>query len=370
MNILKNDIRREALKKAEESLAKEGRLYIWGCSQTAKMISSYIEKNSSAEISGYIIDDKYYSKDTFMNKSVRRASEAVSHLGKGDVIVCGFTDETQQERIRGLVPEGVTVLYFYLPYSFTSCGEMLSYEQYEENKARFEKTYELLCDDISRKTMEAFINGTVTGDVSSLDSQKAEGQYFNELTKGRCSGIFVDLGAYIGDTAVSAFDFFKDDIKGIISFEPDEINIEKYKENTAAAKLPEDKITIVPKGSWSCEDKLYFSSSDSSSSISDSGDIVIETDSVDHAASSVTEPVAFIKLDVEGSEKQSIIGSAETIGKYKPLIAVCVYHKPLDLCEIPETVAEITDLSDYDCYLRYYGPDLRELVMYMIPKTE
>jgi len=76
----------------------------------------------------------------------------------------------------------------------------------------------------------------------------------------------------------------------------------------------------------------------------------------------------FIKMDVEGSEKQTLIGAAATIKAYHPTLAVCAYHKPWDLLELTAQIEEIAGDEAYDFYLRYYGPSLVELVLYAIPK--
>ena len=82
------------------------------------------------------------------------------------------------------------------------------------------------------------------------------------------------------------------------------------------------------------------------------------------------EKVDFIKMDVEGSEKESLLGATQTIQKYHPILAVCVYHRPEDLYELTKTIVDLAQGYSYKFYLRYYGPDLRELVLYALPEME
>jgi FkbM family methyltransferase len=59
--------------------------------------------------------------------------------------------------------------------------------------------------------------------------------------------------------------------------------------------------------------------------------------------------VDFIKLDIEGAELPALRGAASTIARFKPQLAICVYHKWDDLREIPCLLAEMRE--DYKFYL-------------------
>jgi hypothetical protein len=43
----------------------------------------------------------------------------------------------------------------------------------------------------------------------------------------------------------------------------------------------------------------------------------------------------FIKMELEGHEIPALHGAEQTIRQYKPKLAVCLYHKPADMWEIP-----------------------------------
>ncbi|REK69584.1 hypothetical protein DX130_24085 [Paenibacillus paeoniae] len=40
-------------------------------------------------------------------------------------------------------------------------------------------------------------------------------------------------------------------------------------------------------------------------------------------------------MDVEGSELASLYGAKQIISENTPILAICIYHKPEDLFEIP-----------------------------------
>ena len=368
MRILKEDLRINILRKMEAQLSQKAgsNLYIWGCASTAGMIAAFIEKNSRMEPAAYIVDDLYYKDAVFCGKKVYKASQWRRIARKGDYVVMGFTGSKRAKEVILALPDGIEGIYFYFPYSCNAYATCLSYEDYEREQERFSVVFDMLCDEISKKTMEAFINGCITGDVGKLDELQTDGQYFNELTRNCEVQYLVDCGAYVGDTVEAAVSFYKERVKGIISFEPDENNIRRLKERVQKLGFADDRLYLIPKGSWSGRATLHFASDNSSSSISEDGDLVIEVDSVDHVVDSLNKPIGFLKIDVEGSEKETLRGAAGTIQKYHPLLAVCVYHRPEDLYELPETICELSKEHPYHFYLRYHGPDLRELVLYAL----
>ena len=54
-----------------------------------------------------------------------------------------------------------------------------------------------------------------------------------------------------------------------------------------------------------------------------------------------------------------------TISKYRPILAICIYHKAEDWYKIPEIILEM--YGEYKIYLRHYMEGIFETVMYFIP---
>jgi FkbM family methyltransferase len=59
--------------------------------------------------------------------------------------------------------------------------------------------------------------------------------------------------------------------------------------------------------------------------------------------------VDFIKMDIEGGEVSALVGATKIIKKFKPKLAISVYHKWDDLLVIPQLIHSIRD--DYNYYL-------------------
>ena len=74
--------------------------------------------------------------------------------------------------------------------------------------------------------------------------------------------------------------------------------------------------------------------------------------------------VTFLKMDIEGSELAALRGAERIIREQRPKLAICVYHKPEDLWEIPSLL--LSYHPDYKLYLRHYSINETETVLYAI----
>jgi hypothetical protein len=109
--------------------------------------------------------------------------------------------------------------------------------------------------------------------------------------------------------------------------------------------------------------RLSFNTTANSSSCIDvSGNVSIETDTIDHVTQG--EKVSFIKMDIEGAELEALRGAQDTIRQHKPKLAICVYHKQEDLITLPHYILSLRE--DYRLYLRHYGDSCDELVLYAV----
>jgi len=192
-------------------------------------------------------------------------------------------------------------------------------------------------------------------------------QYFGpEFLKFEDREVFVDVGCFDFGSSLALAEHCKC-VKSY-AFEPDPQNYLKCKkriEKRNIKRLPEVKLFSC--GAWSEKTTLRFNASadmNSRQAKDDDTDIVlIPTITIDE----VIDPgdrITMIKMDIEGAELEALKGAKETIQRDRPKLAICIYHKPEDLWEIPLYIKEL--VPEYRFYIRHHGFGKSETVLYAI----
>lgn len=173
--------------------------------------------------------------------------------------------------------------------------------------------------------------------------------------------VFVDAGAYNGQTSVE-FTKWCPDYKNIYLFEPDskeKVVIEETMKNAGITKyhLFMKGVSDHSKSSGFCEDHANMSGGHISAD--GSGKVTVPLISLDEV---INDKVTFIKMDIEGEERNALLGAEKLIKTYKPRLAVCVYHKADDFFKIPELILKIN--NEYKMAMRHYSSSDNETVLY------
>ncbi|GAB6267909.1 MAG: hypothetical protein STSR0002_06490 [Smithella sp.] len=224
-----------------------------------------------------------------------------------------------------------------------------------------EEAFNLWEDDTSKNLYKAIIRFRLTGDYGALPKSDMEHQYFPpDLPAWKMPLRFIDCGAFDGDT-LSYLNKHDIPIEAVAAFEPDQGNFDKLsqfvKNNLTCLK----NVTLWPCGVHSLTKQMRFSSGQGEASImTEKGDIVIQCLSLDDVIPDFAPTL--IKMDIEGAEYEALLGARGIISKYRPGLAICLYHRPADLWQIPLLVNEI--MGGYKCYLRMHAFNGFETVMY------
>jgi len=168
--------------------------------------------------------------------------------------------------------------------------------------------------------------------------------------------VYVDAGAFTGDSIEEFLFSVRGKYKKIYAFEPsldncNAINSRLKNLNSLYLKDFKDSIFIINKGLWSTDTQLEFKSlnaNDLGGHIAESGLLgfgenyhsqLIDVTSIDN---STDHDATFIKFEVEGSEMEALQGSIISITKNKPKLAIAIYHKPEDLLLIPNYIKNLS----------------------------
>ena len=156
---------------------------------------------------------------------------------------------------------------------------------------------------------------------------------------------FIDGGAYIGDSVQKNFKTFGEKVLKIYAFEPEKYNFNILKQYIRNERLS-NKVQCYQAGLGSKKEILTFYGSGLGGKVDKLGDTTIEMLTIDDTIKQPCKSL-LIKLDVEGFEQEALQGARKTIENHHPYLAVCLYHKYMDILTIPTFIRSINDAYDF-----------------------
>ncbi len=228
-----------------------------------------------------------------------------------------------------------------------------------EHEREISKVYDLLSDDESRKVYLQKLRYMV--DYIPVKFQCLNMMYTDpDIIHFEENEVIIDAGAYDGDSAV-LFRHSAGETADIYSFEPDASNYSDLINRVC----DDDKIYPELWGLWKHKDTLCFSEDGNGSShVEKNGRLEVKVTDLDSYCNEKKIAPTYIKMDIEGAELEAILGAKENIKKNKPKLAICLYHKPEDIYEIPLLIYEFNPL--YKMYIRHYSDCRTDTVLYAV----
>ncbi|SFL45223.1 FkbM family methyltransferase [Pelosinus propionicus] len=256
-----------------------------------------------------------------------------------------------------------------LPYSIIDIdqgfGEKLN--DIKENLEKLYEVYSLLNDDRSRFVFLTRLKAIIINAEEYLNLV-SEGNEYWALPQfvNNPNEIFVDAGAFNGDTVDSFLYNNGGNFKKIYAFEPNHEQFENLRNKTnyfmRCSKLPLSSIECIQAGVGERDETLSFYKNEGvpagSTFYKDftkfSSCNMIENIRIYALDSYLKDiPITLLKADVEGFELAMLKGAQDIICKERPRLAIAIYHKQEDLWEIPLFIKKL--VPEYKMAIRHHG---------------
>ena len=244
-------------------------------------------------------------------------------------------------------------------------------EIYKHESKKIEQALDLFDEIKSRQLYSNIVDYRQTGNLDLLNLKDGlTEQYFptdldwiNSLSNRNVSLSILDGGAFHGETFMHAREFLN--IAQWVFVEPDPRNVPILTAETS--ETTENKV-YLESALHSRKMNISFDLDNNSygSKISRDGQHQILSVTINDIYNFGKSQLDFIKLDVEGSELNAILGGVETILQQRPHLAISTYHKPSDHWELPIYIK--TNFPFYELFLRVHGEQTFDTVLYCIPK--
>ena len=234
-----------------------------------------------------------------------------------------------------------------------------------EQAADVRKAASLWADDASRQEYLNHVRWRALGDQNALGPPVKEESYFLEsLYRIEDREVFVDCGAYTGDTAEQVIRR-NPAFSRIVAIEADPENFDCLTKWIGTLDTPvASRISALNVAVGAKRGKLRFQAGGGEGAkLAADGNVVVECIPIDELAPAAGS--TFIKMDIEGAELDALAGARRSIQKNRPILSICVYHKQDDLWRIPLFIDTLVE--DYRFFLRAHDVDGWQFVCYAVP---
>lgn len=299
------------------------------------------------EVADFFASDGFVRGHSFHGKRVLSYTEVKEKYGAENLIVL-LSFASSLPDVLSLFDRVADECELYAP-DVPVCGETLfDFAFYLAHRNELAEVYSLLADDESRRIFECVLRYKLSGKISDLRAVESnKDEIYRDLLRAEEITSVADLGAYNGDT-IRELMAYSPKLSEAWAFEPDRRSFRKLSDFSAALTFP--KIHTVHAAAWSENTALSFADTGNrnAGAFALGKQIEVEAKSLDSVLGDAR--IDYIKYDVEGAEREAILGSEKTIAAYRPRLLVSIYHRSEDLFALPLLLHE--KFPEYRFYLR------------------
>lgn len=327
-----------------DALAQETRpIALYGMGDGAEKILRVCHARGIS-VAGIFASDEFVRGHSFAGFPVRTRAQLEEELGDF-VAVIAFASSRPEVLAR--FDELDRTHTTYAPDVPVAEGALFDDAFVQAHSEQLLRAYALLADARSREVFAATVNFKLSGRLHWLrDYTDSRETAFSRYLQPREDEHFVDLGAYNGDTIRELLAYTGGRYASVTALEPDARTFKKLKKYAEQAGL--DHVRLLRAGAWSEPGELLFGGKAGRNSAlipvmhsvsHDKHTVTVPVESVDHVLNGA--PCTLLKLDVEGAERQALLGARGTIRRWRPRMALSAYHRSEDLYELPLLLHEL-----------------------------
>ncbi len=318
-------------------------IFVYGMGNGADKIFAQFE-NFGIRAEGIFASDEFVRGHYFRDFKVLKYSEVCERYDDFVIVLAfGAGYASLIEKIENMASEHT----LYAPDVPIEGGGLFTYEYCLEHSKEIDDVYNMLEDDFSKEVYSEIINFRISGKIEYLKKiTTPKSEVYTDIIKPSEDEIYVDLGAYNGDTISELLEFTNGKYRKITALEPDARNFRKLVKSVEG----KENIETLNCAVWNCDTTLLFSAAAGrQSSVNNVSGKPLQARSVDSVLEG--DKATIIKMDVEGAEEEAVNGAVNTIRNYRPKLMISLYHRNRDIFYLPLLVKKIC--PEYKLYIRH-----------------
>lgn len=235
------------------------------------------------------------------------------------------------------------------------------------DRRKIKKCFELIKEVESCLYFYSNIRSRLLSELEILPSPLEPGVLFKDkVLKKNEDEVFIDIGAYIGDTIKLLLESSPFEFKKIIALEPDPENFFKLNNYVKSLdkKLCEKVETISAAAGNKNEIVSFDASGTETAKIKSSGSTRVLCGKIDDLLHG--KQPSFIKMDIEGAEIEAVEGASRTLTESLPILAISVYHQFWHLWEVALMLYKKN--PDYSFFFRPHAAGGWDFILLAVPR--
>ena len=346
---------------------QEKAIIFWGCGNSMRLIKKELQERGVVP-TAYCENNPNIIGKSIDNVPVLSYDEVRAQY-KEYIIVLTVAINNAVPIVEQLKKAGEKNPIYHIEHPFKVENVFLEYSDVKDKFHEYEKMFDILQDERSKKIFQELINFKISGNKLPLLKYVDGDTFFDEnIIPESDHYSYMDVGAYTGDTLLRFYAFCRGKYNKLYAVEPDEGNFKALSELVKYGRIFDTHLFQV--GGWNYRGELTFYTITNNATNFDSPNFfknmentvynscelskeiydkqVVAVDTVDNLLNG--EQCDVIKINALGADYQVLLGCENTIRKYHPVLVGEFGAQKEHLLHLLEKMKEMN--SHYKIYLR------------------